>query len=298
MRAIGWLAVILGATAAPALAQHGGAVMGEDPSLPAHTVYRPSALALYGRGHPLPVVVWGNGGCALRGNSSEPFLSEVAAHGYLVIANGPIAAAPVRPPPPPPGTVTGTGGPPPGAEPRGPSSTTAGLRDGIDWAVAQNTTRGSPYFGKLNVTSVAAMGTSCGGLQAIELGPDPRVKTVATFSSGLLDQPRPGAAASRDDLARLHGPILYVVGGPTDGAVPHAAKDFAGIGNVPVVLAQDAAAGHGTPLIEPQGGGWAPVAVAWLDWQLKGHARERAMFVGTSCGLCRREGWSVQAKGW
>ena len=36
--------------------------------------------------------------------------------------------------------------------------------------------------------------------------------------------------------------------------------------------------------------------VAWLDWQLKGDARAKAMFVGSECGLCREGKWTVD--GW
>src|SRR5690606_12215193 len=59
---------------------------------PGYTVYRPLELP----SHPLPVVVWGNGGCRDNGLSASHFLREIASHGYLVIANG--SAREERPP--------------------------------------------------------------------------------------------------------------------------------------------------------------------------------------------------------
>lgn len=65
----------------------------EDASLPDHTVYRPKDLAALG-GTKLPIVVWGNGGCAGDGAGQRQHLLELASHGYLVIANGVSRAAP------------------------------------------------------------------------------------------------------------------------------------------------------------------------------------------------------------
>ena len=74
-------------------------VMEMDPSLPEHTVYRPEQVrSVKGK---LPVVAYGNGACANAGNAFENYLAEVASHGFLVVANGPIdPKAPGRPPKP------------------------------------------------------------------------------------------------------------------------------------------------------------------------------------------------------
>ena len=65
------------------------AVMGEEPGLPSHTLYHPADLAKAGK---LPVIAWGNGACINAGNRFRDFLTDIASHGYLIIANGPIAA--------------------------------------------------------------------------------------------------------------------------------------------------------------------------------------------------------------
>ena len=63
------------------------AIMETAPRLPTHTLYHPAALGSAGK---LPVVAWGNGGCANVGNSFRWFLSDIASYGYMVIAVGPI----------------------------------------------------------------------------------------------------------------------------------------------------------------------------------------------------------------
>src|SRR5207244_6311923 len=38
----------------------------------------------------LPVLLWANGSCLYAGNRYRQFLTEIASHGYLVIAGGPM----------------------------------------------------------------------------------------------------------------------------------------------------------------------------------------------------------------
>ena len=65
------------------------AIMMEEASLPTHTLFRPQDLSKFGKDHPLPVVVWGNGGCANSPSGHVNFLNEVASQGYLIVAIGP-----------------------------------------------------------------------------------------------------------------------------------------------------------------------------------------------------------------
>ena len=68
------------------------AVMEMDRTLADHTVYRPADLSkVQGK---LPVVSFGNGGCVNIGSAFKTLLGEVASHGYLAIATGPIGPAP------------------------------------------------------------------------------------------------------------------------------------------------------------------------------------------------------------
>ena len=62
----------------------------EDTSLPTHTIYRPENLKAYvsenGR---IPVLLYANGACANNNLEMSRLLSEVASHGYIVLAIGP-----------------------------------------------------------------------------------------------------------------------------------------------------------------------------------------------------------------
>ena len=70
------------------------AILEQDPSLPTHTIYRPQDLSAVKE--KLPIIAWGNGGCANNGLSHRNFLMEIASHGYLAIAIGPPVAPPAR----------------------------------------------------------------------------------------------------------------------------------------------------------------------------------------------------------
>lgn len=178
-------------------------------------------------------------------------------------------------------------------------TTPAQLTEAIDWAAAQNADPDSPYYGKLDTDAVAVSGWSCGGLQAITVGTsDPRVKTLLIHNSGIFDEPMPGRETQPEKavLAQLRGPILYVLGGPEDIAYANGTDDFARISSVPAALA-DLPVGHGGTFYEPNGGAAAQVAVAWLNWQLKGDEEAAKMFNGDDCGLCTDADWTLQRKG-
>src|ERR1700761_1718716 len=60
-----------------------------DRDFPDHVIYRPANLAALGK-RKLPLLVWANGGCSGDGAGARLFLSEIASHGYLVVAPGAI----------------------------------------------------------------------------------------------------------------------------------------------------------------------------------------------------------------
>src|SRR5204863_3851395 len=66
------------------------AVMSEEKGLSAHVAYYPADPTKLGA-KKLPVVVWANGSCMYAGNRFRQYLTEIASHGYLVIAGGPLA---------------------------------------------------------------------------------------------------------------------------------------------------------------------------------------------------------------
>jgi dienelactone hydrolase len=267
------------------------AVMEMDTTLADHTVYRPADLSkVQGK---LPVVSFGNGGCVNIGSAFKTLLGEVASHGYLAIATGPIGPEPAFP---------GRGGIPFA------QSKTESLVKAIDWALAENARKGSAYYGRIDTTKIAVAGQSCGGLQAIAVGADPRVTTVLVLNSGIIRggiptpdggtrQPAGYLPASDADLLKLHTPMLYLIGGEKDQAHRGAEGDFEAIQKVPVFNA-NTPVGHGGTWRQPGGGAMGKVAIDWLNWRLKGDAEAAKTFNGDPCGLCKDTAWTVKRKNW
>jgi hypothetical protein len=262
----------------------------EIASLPRHVVYRPTDLAGLGRTK-LGVVAWGNGGCSDDGASSRFHLLEIAPHGYLVIASGRILSGPGAPPREPRPAAPQGQLPPPRTQ-------VSDLTDAVDWALAENTRAGSPYFGRIDPVQVAYSGWSCGGVQALQVATDPRVKTLVIHNSGILNSGptnMTGASVGKEVLLTLHTPVIYIEGGPADIAYENGMDDFKRISHVPVAIA-NLPVGHGGTFNEPNGGAAASVAVSWLNWQLRGDVQSAKRFVGEECGLCKDAQWSLQRK--
>lgn len=254
------------------------AVMISESSLPTHTVFRPSDLGTATRRNKLPVIVWGNGACANSPWEHVNFLSEVASHGFIVIAIGPM---------------------PQEGERTRDRSTSSQLIDAVDWAIAQNNDKSSPYSGKLDIKKIAVAGMSCGGLQALEVAPDPRVTTTVICNSGILPNPGSGMpgmpALTKDQLSKLHTPTLYLLGGESDIAYANGMDDFNRIHHIPVFVA-NLDVGHGGTYGQPHGGEFAKVATAWFQWQLKNDKEAGKMFTGDPSGLSKNPEWKVDRK--
>ena len=265
------------------------AIKEEVASLPRHVVYRPKDLAALDT--KLGVVAWGNGGCSDDGASSRVHLLELASHGYLVIASGRILSGPGAPPREARPAVPQGQLPPPRTQ-------VADLTDAVDWALAENRRAGSPYFGRIDPALIAYSGWSCGGVQALQVAKDTRVKTLVIHNSGLLNSGptnMTGVSVGKEVLQTLHTPVIYIEGGPTDIAYENGMDDFKRITHVPVAIA-NLPVGHGGTFNEPNGGAAAAVAVSWLNWQLRGDAQSATRFVGEDCGLCKDARWSLQRK--
>ena len=268
-------------------------VLGTDPGLPGHVVYRPADLAPFA-GNRLPVVIWGNGACADDGTAHRFHLAQIASYGYLVVAAGHWRSGPGATEEPRSIERPADGGLPP------PATTAEDVLDGLDWAVAENGRKGSTLHNLIDTDKVAVAGHSCGGLQAIELADDPRIKTVLIHNSGIFNSgvsTIPGVRASKEMLRDFHQPVIYILGGPDDIAYPNGTDDFTRIDQVPAVLAS-LPVGHGGTFGQPMGGAVAHVAVDWLEWQLKGDEAAGRTFMGENCRLCSGTEWSIERKGW
>jgi len=231
---------------------------------PGHVVYRPADLS----GFPastLPVMVWGNGGCAINSTRYAGFLTTISSHGFIVIAT---AAEPGA-----------TGG----------RATADNLRKAIDWAETENKRAGSPLNGKIALDRIAVMGQSCGGFLSIELGSDPRVDTIGVFNSG----------AQGENVARLkalHGPVLLINGHERDFLMASSKATFDAIETLPTFYGARHNAGHTATVDHPGGGEFANVASNWLRWQFKNDQQAAKMFVGKDCSLCTNPNWDTASK--
>jgi dienelactone hydrolase len=267
----------------------------EVSSLPDHVVYRPADLARLGSTK-LGIYVFGNGACSNDGASARLHLLEIASHGYLAIAPGRIRNGP--------GAVTEED-PPRARAPRDnpahlprPPTTSSDLLSALEWAIAQNLDPVSPLHGRIDPDAVAVSGFSCGGLQALQIAGDPRVKSLIVMNSGIFKdstQGINGIEVSKSLLDSLHTPTFYILGGETDIAYANGMDDVERIAHVPVFVG-NLDVGHGGTYWQPNGGKAAAAVVAWLDWQLRGDPVAGKMFIGADCGLCRDPAWKFAAK--
>ncbi len=129
------IATALPVEGAPLAVKGPYAVMSEPAfGSPGHVVDRPADLSAFPAKDSLPVMAWGNGGCAINSTRYGGFLSTIASHGFLVIAT---AAKE-------------------GEKPR--QSNADDLRAALNWAETENTRDGSPPKGKVATDKMAVMG--------------------------------------------------------------------------------------------------------------------------------------------
>jgi hypothetical protein len=264
-------------------------------------VYEPADLSkVKGK---LGVYIWGNGGCGYDATSARFHLIEIASHGNIAIAPGEILSGPKAPKPP----ADAPKPPAPGSEKR---ATPEKMIAALDWILAENQRQGSPYFGKIDPALVTFSGHSCGGLIAMKAALDPRAKALVLENSGLFRQAAGGpptddrlasvtrllSQMKKEDLVKLHTPVLYILGGPQDMAEPNGLDDFEHIQHVPVFVADQPGAGHGGLFAEPNSEG-SKIELDWMAWQLHGDKVAARTFTGPDCTLCRDYRWTIHRKG-
>jgi hypothetical protein len=243
---------------------------------PRHILFRPTELGAFPAQDKLPVVVWGNGGCAIENRQYDGYLGTVASHGFLVL------------------TTVGVAG-----DEQGRRQNVDDLLAAVSWAEAENARAGSPLQGKIDVEQVFVMGQSCGGFLSVAAGADPRVDSIGVFNSGVSapNPNAPGGGATTDTLAELHGPVLFINGGEVDFMYGPSRQNFDLVNHVPAFYGARENAGHTATMYHPGGGEFANVASNWLRYHFKGDAEAGKMFVGADCGLCVLPTWETASKG-
>lgn len=269
------------------------AVMTDDESLPGFTIYRPgdiqSASKVEGA---LPVVLFGNGGCYRSSQPYAKFLTEIASHGYILMAVGEwrIEHDPDE------AKVWELDDEKSTLKTNDAKSL---VNTALNWLEKENQRAGSEFYQTVNTHNVAAMGYSCGGIQALIMGTlgDKRIKTVVGMNTGAFIDGGPlNGMITKDDLQKLTTPIIYMLGGEKDDAAPNGRDDFKRINHVPVVLATYPSVGHTATYQDHQGGAFGQMARTWLDYQLKGKKQYENLFRYSDKGN-DFEGWEITQKG-
>lgn len=91
------------------------------------------------------------------------------------------------------------------------------LPDAIDWI---HKVAGTEQYPNMDKSRIAVAGQSCGGIQAYTASLDPRIKATAIFNSGLINE------VNRKHFPKLHAPVGYFLGGPTDIAYANVRNRF------------------------------------------------------------------------
>lgn len=245
-----------------------------SPGISTGTIYRPADM----KGpEKYPILVWGNGGCSQNGLSNRVAMSEIASHGYFVVADG---------------TPTPEGrGQSPGMGQGDMSAQGKPLLGYIDWAIAQNGDAKSPYYNSLDTSKIASNGFSCGGLMAIGTVGDKRITTWGVTSSGMK-------RVNEDFYKLVHTPVLFIEGGPGDTAYEGGQMGYAAISQLGVpVMWFDKAIGHGGDLNRENGGDFTKIHLAWLNWHLKGDTSVtgKGLLTGADCPYCKDDSWDVKS---
>lgn len=158
-----------------------------DSKLAKHTIFAPKTPPA---NVTMPIIVWGNGGCGTDPMATHAnILLEIASHGYVIAADG-IA-----------GGKTGAS-----------QSMVSDMKASLDWAVAG----GASKYGSVNTSAIAALGHSCGGLEAMSSAyHDDRVKRLLLFNIGIFQDEK------RYLLQEIKAPVAWLIGGPKDMGYPN-----------------------------------------------------------------------------
>jgi hypothetical protein len=210
-----------------------------------YTVYRPAIWP----DAKLPVITWGNGTCA-QPEGYGALLRYVASYGYFVVAANSRWVQ---------------------------SGTPAPMLHALDFAAAANADPSSPYYQKLDLDHVGAMGHSQGGAATISASSDSRVKDVIVFNGGDTGVSKPYLAIS-GDMDVVSTTPADMASDIDAASVPAAwlyEHDPAGMGPL---------RGHLVLMLSPDR--LTSVTVAWWEMMFHDDSASRALFVGPSCGLC------------
>jgi hypothetical protein len=226
-----------------------------------YTIIRPQTLGANGFLH-APITF--GPGTGMQVSQLSGLLQRFASHGFVVIGRQLM------------------GGP-------GDAATRMRMTAGLDWIIEQNSTAGSVFEGKLDVTHAVAMGYSVGGTGAVEIGGHEAIATVVSIH---------GHGAEGD----LHGPLLLIGGtedvmGDDRSWLAPTYEDSQVQTFFGMVVGADHGYIQGTVGGVP-GGVETPAIVAWLRYWIYNDQGAKNYFYGDDCVMCDAPWTNPQRKNW
>lgn len=289
------------------------AVIASDASLPGFTIFRPENMAeAVSKLGPLPVVVFANGGCSVNTRDDENYNSEIASHGFVLIGIGdynPISLETYHE------LVYALGqevvkagedtvkaksikGLIESLQPGGKSKPEQ-ITEGINWVQAQAVKQDGEYYKMFDVDKIAVMGSSCGGVQALSVSFDTRIKNLILKNSGNFRNrltAQGGVTTSASILDEVKVPMLYMLGNETDVAYRNAVADFEAVNHVPIAFCSGSTFGHMGTVHEPYGGEMSRIVIAWLQYQFRGMKNYKEVFTNKEVQTKQYPIWTIKSK--
>jgi hypothetical protein len=146
-----------------------------DTALTGHTIYAPKSPP---KNISMPFIAFSNGACMKNGSQYRNFLTEIASHGYVVVADGK------------PGDSTSA------------QSTLGDMRASIAFAVDG----GAAKYGSIDTERILTMGHSCGGLEAMSVAyHNDKVKGIVMLDIAIFQDNR------RYLLSEIKVPVAWYV---------------------------------------------------------------------------------------
>jgi dienelactone hydrolase len=223
-------------------------------------------------GERFPLLTFGNG-TFCSPTFYDELITHVVSHGYIVVAANT--------------STVGTGAP---------------MLKAVDWALAQNTQDAGPLSGKIDVEHIGAFGHSQGGAGTCNAGLDARIDTIVPLSGVPLNED-----AGTGTISKIKVPVFFVTTAD-EASGSTLIEDSFNAATVPAAYGVTISGNHdeytdvaddpGVPGLTSNDAKNSRAGVtAWFEWQLKAKTAARALFAGTSCGLCAGSTWkSLKSK--
>jgi hypothetical protein len=183
------------------------------------------------------------------------------------------------------------------------------MADSVNWALKG----GANKYGPIDTDKIVTAGHSCGGLEAMSIAyHNPKVKLIMMFNIAIFHDNK------RYLLEEIKVPVAWFLGGPKDMGYPNvsnhdgkdevavlinrsqqAQKDYALLPKGLPAYKVSLKTGHLGTYRAQDGGKFGKAAVAYLEWQLRGDAKSKAICLDPkSNGSLVKDNWTVEYKNW